>query len=71
MKQPKCRIDEHAYEPIRGGNHKKCSKCGDIFPCRHDCEHFDCMIETNRPLPDWVTLVENKPEAIEPEPERD
>ncbi len=33
---------ETDWIPIRGGRALKCAGCGDRFPCRHACDHFDC-----------------------------
>jgi hypothetical protein len=55
MRIKKCSPGKHQDRRMRGGNHIECIVCKDIFPCRHACEHFDCMLATGRPLPDWVT----------------
>ncbi len=34
-----------------------CPDCGTTYPCRGDCDHVDCAIETGRPLPDFVQEV--------------
>ena len=31
------------WSPMRGGKRLKCTGCGDVFPCRHSCDHVDCM----------------------------
>lgn len=30
------------WSPVRGGRRLRCEGCGDVFPCRHACEHLDC-----------------------------
>lgn len=49
---------------MRGGNRVECTRCGDIFPCRHDCNHIDCILATSRTLPDWVTVDPLDADAI-------
>lgn len=61
---PRCSKREHNWKPMkRGGAHEQCTKCGDVFPCRHACEHLDCIAATGRPLTEYFqnTLVD--PEA--------
>lgn len=39
----------------RGGAHEQCTKCKDVFPCRNECEHLDCIVATGREIPDcWA-----------------
>jgi hypothetical protein len=38
----------------RGGAHEQCTKCLDVFPCRHACDHLDCIVATGRALPEYV-----------------
>lgn len=47
----------------RGGAHEQCTKCGDVFPCRHECEHLDCIAATGRPLTEYFKNVLADPEA--------
>jgi hypothetical protein len=54
MKKKRCKKGEH--QPMRGGKRERCTKCGDVFPCRNECEHIDCILESGRELPDWVTV---------------
>lgn len=30
----------------------KCTTCGDEFPCRSECGHWNCMVATGRALPE-------------------
>jgi len=54
-RSPKCNIRDHNWQPMkRGGAHEQCTKCQDIFPCRHACEHLDCIAATGREMPEWV-----------------
>lgn len=46
---------DHVWVELRGGAREKCIKCRTVFPCRHDCEHFDCMIERGDKLPEWAS----------------
>jgi len=65
---PRCKHREHDWKPTkrRGPCREKCTKCNDVFPCRHDCEHLDCIAATGRPLTQFFldTLV-NPETAIE------
>lgn len=57
-KKPSCRLRDHAWHPLqRGSDREQCRTCGDVFPCRHACDHLDCRLATQRPLPYWVTLA--------------
>jgi hypothetical protein len=56
----RCKPGEHADRPLRGGKRVRCTKCGDEFPCAHDCSHADCAIAAGRALPDWITVHEAK-----------
>lgn len=42
MRRKKCRLREHTDVRIRGSSRVRCTTCGDVFPCRTACEHFDC-----------------------------
>jgi hypothetical protein len=65
MKKPKCNIREHNWQPMkRGGAHEQCTKCQDVFPCRHACEHLDCCAATNRPMPEWCGDPDNARAAM-------
>jgi hypothetical protein len=56
----KCRIREHDYQPMkRGSSNEKCTKCGDVFPCRHECDHWDCIAATGRALNDPMLVDSN------------
>jgi hypothetical protein len=47
---------------------EKCCKCGDIFPCRNACGHYDCMQARGEPSPldpDYYTNLELKEAAQE------
>ncbi len=62
MKSPKCNPAEHTDKPMRrGSKHVRCTKCGDIFPCRHACEHLDCMHARGDKLPAWARVSEIAP----------
>ena len=50
----RCNIRKHHDQPLRGGARYQCEACQDVFPCRHDCEHLDCIVATGRKLPDTV-----------------
>lgn len=53
----KCRPSEHDDHPLKNGSTRvKCGKCGDAFPCRHNCIHVDCIIATGREAPDWIVI---------------
>lgn len=53
VKRNGCRLAEHKWQPY--GTREKCSKCGDIFPCQHDCRHIDCRDKKGIPQEDWIT----------------
>jgi hypothetical protein len=42
----------------RGSSHEKCIKCQTVFPCRHRCEHLDCITERGEALPAWAQPTE-------------
>jgi hypothetical protein len=48
----------------RGGAHEQCTKCGDVFPCRNECSHLDCIVATGRELPGWCGDPDQTREAI-------
>jgi hypothetical protein len=53
-RKPKCKHREHDWQPMkRGGAREQCTKCQDVFPCRHACEHLDCCAATGREMPEW------------------
>jgi hypothetical protein len=53
----KCKPSQHDDAPLgRGSSRVECGKCGDVFPCRHECIHVDCLIATGRTPPDWIVL---------------
>lgn len=57
-RQPRCSLRKHDWKPMkRGGAHEQCTKCNDIFPCRHACEHLDCIVATGRPLTQYYLDV--------------
>lgn len=47
---PHCRLGEHDYHPLRGGKFERCTKCSDVFPCRHECWHADCAYVKGVPV---------------------
>ena len=48
----RCAKSEHNWKPMkRGGAHEQCTKCHDVFPCRNDCRHLDCIVATGREIP--------------------
>lgn len=54
-----CRLRDHEWELLRGGRHEQCKKCKTLFPCKHDCEHLDCIaaraeMADGSPMPAWV-----------------
>jgi len=61
---PRCTKNAHDWKPMkRGGAHEQCTKCQDVFPCRHECEHLDCIAATGRPLTPYFQDVLVDPEA--------
>jgi hypothetical protein len=65
MKKIKCSHHEHDWRPMkRGGAREQCTKCQDIFPCRHACDHFDCIAATGREMPEWVSDADQAREAM-------
>lgn len=65
---PRCSKSAHDWKPTkrRGPCREKCTKCGDVFPCRHECEHLDCIAATGRPLTEYFQhALANPVEAIE------
>ncbi len=55
---PKLKCRHHDWKPLkRGSSRERCTKCMDVYPCRHDCAHADCIVDTGRTLPDHITLV--------------
>lgn len=49
---PKCPEGRHTDRLVRGGKRCQCTVCGDSFPCRFECSHYNCMAATGRPLPE-------------------
>lgn len=41
-RRKKCENSEHKDVPVRASKRIRCSVCGDEFPCRGECDHFDC-----------------------------
>lgn len=66
-RKPRCSIREHNWKPMkRGGAHEQCTKCGDVFPCRHDCEHLDCVVATGRAIPEcWANPEQARENMLE------
>jgi hypothetical protein len=65
---PRCSHREHDWKPVkrRGPCREKCTKCGDVFPCRHDCEHLDCVVATGRAIPDcWANPEQARANMLE------
>ena len=62
--QPLCSKRQHDWQPMRRGAREQCTKCADVFPCRHACEHLDCIVATSREMPDWVADAEQAREAM-------
>jgi len=65
---PRCLKNQHDWKPTkrRGPCREKCTKCGDVFPCRHECEHLDCIAALNRPLTEYFqNVLANPDEARE------
>ena len=64
--QPRCSKSQHDWQPMkrRGSTREQCTKCADVFPCRHACEHLDCIAATGRGMPDWVADAEQAREAL-------
>lgn len=60
----RCKLGQHKDRPMRGGNRVECTRCGDVFPCRHPCNHIDCILATGRELPGWVEVDPSDVEAI-------
>jgi len=64
-RKPKCKHREHNWQPMkRGARREQCTKCNDVFPCRHNCEHLDCCAATERPMPEWCHDHEQAREAM-------
>jgi hypothetical protein len=64
----RCNTRDHVDKPMKRGSARvQCTKCGDVFPCRHDCEHLDCIVATGRELPDWVGDHDKAREALHAE----
>ncbi|HUE39986.1 MAG TPA: hypothetical protein VMR29_10800 [Candidatus Binatia bacterium] len=54
----RCKPGAHVDRPLKRGSVRvKCERCGDVFPCHHDCEHIDCRLVKNQPLPDWISVT--------------
>lgn len=49
-----CKKANHHDKRMRGGRHYQCTTCHDVFPCKTDCKHLDCIVATGRKLPDNV-----------------
>lgn len=64
MAKQKCRLGQHEDRRMKGGHHIECTKCGDVFPCRHECSHIDCCLATGRKLPDWVKFDLSDVESV-------
>lgn len=59
-----CSLWNHNWVPMRRGSRREtCTVCGTVFPCAHECGHFDCAVETQRALPDWARLVVERDES--------
>lgn len=61
-----CLKAEHAWRDVRGGKYQRCEKCLTHFPCKHDCEHHDCILvrsgrasELGEDLPGWPLTAED------------
>lgn len=61
---PRCSKSEHDWKPVRGGASERCTKCRDVFPCRFDCDHLDCIVATGRPVPDYYANPEQARENM-------
>lgn len=48
----------------RGGAHEQCTKCSDVFPCRRDCTHLDCIVATGREIPESLANPDQAREAM-------
>lgn len=53
----RCKKSAHDWQPMRGGKRERCVNCGDVYPCRTACEHVDCILDTGRELPDYVSVA--------------
>lgn len=61
----RCANGAHDWKPMkRGGAHEQCTKCRDVFPCRNDCTHLDCIVATGRELPALCANPDEAREAI-------
>lgn len=40
----------HSWRPLNA-KRERCEKCGEVYPCRHECSHYDCIVDTGRKLP--------------------
>ena len=54
MNRKRCKVRNHHDRRLRRGQHYECTACGDVFPCRGECPHIDCIVATGRELPEWV-----------------
>ena len=64
-RKPKCKHREHDWQPMkRGAAREQCTKCKDVFPCRHACEHYDCCAATGRPMPAFCSDPERTRDAM-------
>lgn len=51
-RKPRCKYREHDWQPTKRGAHREqCTKCGDVFPCRTSCEHYDCCAARGDAMP--------------------
>lgn len=61
----RCAKRAHDWKPMkRGGAHEQCTKCHDVFPCRSECEHLDCIVATGREIPECWGNPEEAREAM-------
>jgi hypothetical protein len=51
----KCYESKHVDRLVRGGKRAECTICGDSFPCKFDCTHYNCMVLQGRELPEECT----------------
>jgi hypothetical protein len=56
VKKLRCKNTEHDDQVLRGRRRRRCRRCGDVFPCRNECEHVDCILESERELPEWISV---------------
>jgi hypothetical protein len=63
-RNPKCKLGQHTDVLLRGGKSVRCTTCGDTWPCRHECDHFDCRCARGEEMPPYVDFNPDDAEAV-------